>query len=381
MNGIQAVVFGSALVLLMGAAPAAYAGSDPPRALFVSVLQEPSVLESRQAIYDLIIFSKRTGVRTLFVQVYRGGRSWFPSGAADDGPYRECARRVGEDPFALLIERAHAEGIEVHAWLNLLSLSANERAPLLQQYGPGVLTRNLGEKRSLLEYKIDGQYFLEPGDPRVRDQLGTLVEEVVRAYPELDGVQFDYIRYPDWHPWYGYTDENVRRFREATGRTGTPAEEDPLWKDWRRDQVTELVELLARRARTIHSSIQVSTTGLVPYSRASMEAFQDWKRWVRSGLVDFVTLMCYARDAAQFDRYLQDAREQLGDLKKANIAVGAYELERSPGLFAKQFRMSEEAGSRASAVLHYGSLLERPALAGPLTRNRKLRSFAEGAVR
>src|SRR3989338_5962617 len=158
------------------------------RGLFVSVIQDPPVLSSREEIKNLIVFAKKTNVKTLYVQIYRANKAWFSSTVADQEPYETCFKNLSEDPFTLLIKEAHASGIEVHAWLNLLSLSANEQAPLLKKYGTEILTRNLKKKRKLKDYKIDDQYFLEPGDLRVREALSALVGEIFTAYPDLDGL-------------------------------------------------------------------------------------------------------------------------------------------------------------------------------------------------
>lgn len=343
-----------------------FSRSAPERAMFISVIQNPPVLSSREEIRELILFSKRSGVTTLFVQVYRENKAWFPSAAADSSPYQDAFKKVSEDPLDLLIRQAHAEGIQVHAWLNLLSLSANHKAPILKKYGPGILTRNLKEKRSIEDYKIDNQFFLEAGDLRVRRELEKIVGEVVSRYPSLDGIQFDYIRYPDWHPAYGYNQMNVARFKKATGEEHIQ-EKSEKWSQWKKDQVTALVRELSRKARALHPGMTVSTTGLVPYSRASLEAFQDWRYWVQSGLIDFVTLMCYTHeDTARFKRCIADGDKKIGSLKKVNIAVGPYALLKSPEIFKEQWEICEDSGARACVVFHYGNLLENPALKEPL---------------
>ena len=335
------------------------------RALFVSVIQEPPVLENRRAIQELVEFSKKSGIKTLFVQVYRANRAWFRSEFADDTPYEASLEAVGEDPLDLLIRQAHGAGIEVHAWLNLLSLSANAEAPFLKKYGPEILTRNRDEKKSLEDYKIDDQLFLEAGDPRVVGDLSLIVEELVRAYPNLDGLQFDYIRYPDWHPDYGWTKINVVRFKKETGRDPRGFK-DIVWENWKRSQVTTLLETLAKKARQIHPAVQVSTTALAPYSRAYFEGDQDWKSWLEKGTVDFITLMGYATDSGEFERRIADAKKTLGSLEKVNLAIGAYAMESAPQIFKNQLKICEESGSRACVVLHYGNLMKNSALAESL---------------
>lgn len=339
------------------------------RGLFVSVIQNPPVLTNRSAISRLVEDAVKTKSQVLFVQIYYANRAWFPSKVGDPTPYEECLKNVGEDPLALLIREAHQQGIQVHAWLNLMSLNNNKNAPLLKKYGPNILTRDRLEKKTLDDYKIDRQFFLEPGDFRVQAEILKMVGEVVSAYPALDGVQFDYIRYPDNHPVYGHAPMNVERFKNATGATQIN-DEDPLWQNWKRSQVTAFVKQLVQQARSVRPGIQVSATGCMPYARAYFEAFQDWPAWVDQGIVDFVTLMNYSPDPAQFERWNLQAKTKTKDFSKINIGVGAYKLLRLPEVFKKEFESCEKSEGGGCVVFHYGSLLENPALLEPLILNR-----------
>lgn len=348
----------------LGESPSAVATGNN-RGLFVSLIQNPPTLTSREAILELVAFAKEARVKILFIQIYRANKAWFPSKVGDVAPYEAALKALGEDPFELLIREAHGAGIEVHAWLNMLSLSTNEEAPILKKYGPDILTQNLEPKKTIADYKIDNQYFLEPGDTRVRKELVEMVGEIVRTYPALDGIQFDYIRYPDSHPRYGYTPINMERFKKATGlkkiREGSRA-----WTDWKRTQVTELLSLLIQSARAIRPGIQVSATGCMSYARALHEAFQDWPSWANSGLVDFVTVMNYSADPAEYARWNEVAKAKVTDFKKLYFGVGAYKLLNSPEIFEEEWRSCEASGGELCAVFHYGSLLEKPALKKPL---------------
>ena len=343
----------------------------PSRGLFVSLIQNPPIFSSREAMIKLVAFAKKARVKILFIQNYRANQAWFPSKVADSSLYETALKMLGEDPFAFLIKEAHGAGIEVHAWINMLSLSTNEQAPLLKKYGPDILTRNLEKKGSLADYKIDNQYFLEPGDTRVRKELVTIVEEIVGAYPQLDGIQFDYIRYPDSHPRYGYTKINMERFKNATGFKKIE-EGSRAWNDWKRAQVTELLSLLVQKARAVRPSIQVSATGCMSYARALFEAFQDWPSWVNTSLVDFVTVMNYSADPAEYARWNGVAKTKVVDLKKLYVGVPAYKLLQSAEIFRTEWRSCEKSGAALCAVFHYGSILENPALEEPLlAANRK----------
>lgn len=346
-----------------GAAPSPFARAEnlPERQLFVSVIQSPQTLSSREAIQALVAYAVKARARVLFVQVYRGDQSWFPSALADDRPYRAALETAGEDPLAFLIREAHAAGLEVHAWLNLLSLSTNQTAPILKKFGPGILTRKPGPKLKIEDYLIDNQYFLEPSDVRVRDYLSGLIEEVLKTYPDLDGLQADYIRYPDSQPFYGYNEDNLARFKAFSGQ-GQVDETTAGWKDWRRGQVTELVEALSKKARELRPGIVFSTTGCAPYSRAYHEAFQDWATWIEKGLVDYVTMMSYPLDPLDLEENLMGAGARAGDLSKVNVGIGAYKMLEKPELFDQQWKICESSNARGCAVFHYGSLLESPEL-------------------
>ena len=343
------------------------AGDIPRRGLFVSLIQNPPTLSSREAMKELVRFAKETRIRILFVQIYRANQAWFPSRVGDSASYEAALKTLGEDPFAFLIREAHGAGIEVHAWLNMLSLSANEDAPLLKKYGPDILTRNPEEKKTLADYKIDSQYFLEPGDTRVREELVAVVGEIVRAYPSLDGIQFDYIRYPDSHPRYGYTSTNMDRFKQSTGLKKIK-EGSRAWNDWKRTQVTELLKLLVQKARALRPNIQVSATGCMSYARALHEAFQDWPSWVNGGLVDFVTVMNYSKDPAEYARWNEVAKSKVTDFKKLYFGTPAYKLVRAPEIFETEWQSCEKSGAALCAVFHYGSFLENTALEKPLLR-------------
>jgi len=333
----------------------------PERGLFVSVIENPPVLTSRDAMLEMIAFSKKAGIKKLFVQIYREGKAWFPSALGDSTPYQSAFEKVGEDPFALLIREAHAADLEVHAWVNMMSLGSNADAPILKRYGREILTRNKKDKKEITDYLIDSQYWLEPGDLRVRSELVKLVVEIVQTYSNLDGIQLDYIRYPDTEPAYGHTMENLKRFARAT-EVISFNEKTEVWRKWKRDQVTQLVKLATARARSVNPHIQVSVTGCAPYVRAREEAFQDWGEWLNQGQVDFVTMMNYPDDLEEFKKYVDGAKKKTDDFGKVYLAVGTYKFLENPSGFDAIWEACEQEESRGCVIFYYGNLVEAPEL-------------------
>ena len=226
-------------------------------------------------------------------------------------------------------------------------------------------------KQGIEDYQIDNQYFLEPGDPRVGDEIANIVAELLKHYPTLDGLQFDYIRYPDVHPAYGYTPWNMKRFKKATGESKI-IEGSKIWNDWKREQVTGLLKQLVAKTRAIRPKIHISTTGCVSYSRAMEEAFQDWPSWVNHNIVEFVTVMDYPIDIQEFKKHIADAQQRVYDLSKLNVAVGAYKLIDTPEVFTQQYSICRASGVGGCVVFHYGSLFGREALGRDLVRQNNL---------
>ena len=338
--------------------------------LLVTVLQNPVILGSRTEIEKLIKFAKENRIDIIFIQIYHANRSYFPSKVGDSAPYRACVKGVGEDPVSFLIKKAHASGIKVYTWLNMMSLGENQNSLLLKKYGPSILTCGPSPKKRIEDYKTDGQYFIEPGDLRVRQELVNMTEEIVSTYTALDGLLFDYMRYPDKDPPYGYTKANIARFKKACGRKHVN-EDDGAWKDWKRRQVTQTLEAIVKKARSIRHGIKVSATACTPYARAYHEAFQDWPGWLKEGLVDYVTLMSYPPDVISLKTYVGEAKEKISDFKEVNIAVPAYKLVNSPEVFAQQLKLCSSSKPNMCIIFHYESLLKNRALTKALAEANK----------
>jgi len=165
------------------------------------------VLDHPEKIPRLIEDAGALGATDLFVQVYRGGRAWFDSSLADAAPYRSLREAHGVDTLDELLNQAHAAGLRVHAWVNVLSLADNKHAPLIEVLGrDAVLVDQRG--RSILDYPQldvpppDRSYYrmgtpgvyLDPAAPGVAAHLAETFGELLARYPSLDVLHLDYIR-------------------------------------------------------------------------------------------------------------------------------------------------------------------------------------------
>jgi hypothetical protein len=174
--------------------------------------------------------------------------------------------------------------------------------------------------------------YLDPGHPDAMDYTVEVYLDVVRKYPELDGIHFDYVRYPG-DAW-GYNPTSVARFNLFHSRSGQPAPSDPDWSQWRRDQVTNTVRKVYTLASEVNPGIKISAATIqwgnsnpdftltTPYRGV----FQDWAGWMRSRYLDMNCLMNYVDEAATPQRYRgwSDLALASGFGRHVVIGQGAY---------------------------------------------------------
>jgi len=364
-----------------------------PRGLWVLAEGSQRVLDDARRVETLLQQAARLGATDLFVQVYRGGRAWYDADLADATPYREALDRSGADPLALLLQRAGESGVRVHAWVNVLSLSKNADAPIVQALGRDIVHSDR-KGRSLLDYpgyevpQPDRQYYrmgtpgvyLDPAAPGLSERLAATFAELLIRYPQLDGLHLDYIRYPDVLPYapgsrfgvgldFGYGAATRARFKRETGleaplgdRLG-PAE---AWDEWRRAKLTELVAAIAGAARAVDPKLVLSAAVWTYADRGYLVLGQDWRRWLEDGLLDLAVPMSYTRD----DRLLRYQAESFAGLPIADriwMGLGTWLFASRPERALAQIGIVRNAGVRGESLFSYDSIVSEPALWGALT--------------
>jgi len=318
---------------------------EATRGVWVTVFSKEKVLYSKQNAQKLIEFCKRNGINEIYLQILRAGEAYYDSPILGQSKYENMVKEFGGDPIDAIIKQAKNNNLKVYAWINVLSLAQNKKAPILLKYGKSVLTRDKNLRASIrgediddsdTYYLRDDQLFLEPGDEKVVDFFKRIVEEIVLRYPGLNGLHLDYIRYPypvpfvpdsrfmDYGVTYGFGERNLERFKIKTGLN--PNRDDPFakdlslkWDDWKRSQVTNLVQSISGVIRNKARDWRISCAVVPTYERAYSIAFQDWPLWLDQGLIDYVVLMNYTKD----DRLLESSvKSAMGLIPKEKIHVG-----------------------------------------------------------
>ncbi|MGH8823596.1 MAG: glycoside hydrolase family 10 protein [Jiangellaceae bacterium] len=264
------------------------------------------------------------------------------------------------DPLAAIIEEAHAAGIEVHAWVNVGTMwnSATPHSSpdhVFNAHGQSAVgaDRWLNKRYDGAEL-IGANAFIDPANPAAVDYIVSGIQSIVSNY-DVDGINLDYIRYPDYNSAigqndWGYSETSLARFRQTTGRTDVPEPTDEQFSDWRRDQVTKLVRKIFLGIFEVDPQVRLSndaitysygpqTFGGWEQTRPYAEVMQDWKGWLEEGILDTAIGMNYKRDwltdegndqARMFDEWTEVIADWQGDRHAVNgPALYLNEIENS----------------------------------------------------
>jgi uncharacterized lipoprotein YddW (UPF0748 family) len=298
-----------ALLVLPAALPARAQSPTQLRALWVDAFN--SGIKSPEQVAQLVADARRGGFNALVVQVRRRGDAYYQS-AIEPRSQDHTLAPAPYDPLRTLLDAAHAQGIEVHAWLATLSIwkqSLGEPAApehVYWRHGPGVAgTDNWTMLGVSGETSSGGDTWIDPGHPAAVGYTTGVVRDLLLRYADLDGLHLDLVRYPG--PNFGYNPVSIARFNERYGRAGWPDPNDPAWAQWRRDQVSGLVRRIYLEAAQVAPRVRVSAAviaiGAAPTQVGGWERsdpyamrLQDWRAWLAEGIVDSVLVMNYDRD-------------------------------------------------------------------------------------
>ncbi|CAG0992617.1 hypothetical protein MYXO_02489 [Myxococcaceae bacterium] len=379
-------------------APAADAsrGEDavgkPRLGLWIPCEGSERALDDPERVRRLLDGATELGVSDLFVQVYRGGRSWYAAQLADDSPHRALD---GADPLGDLVRGAHARGLRVHAWVNVLTLGTHRDGPLLRAVGRDAVQVDR-RGRSLLDYPelqvpADEQRFarvgtpgvwLDPATPALAERLGAVFAELLVRVPDLDGLHLDYVRYPDVLPFvpgarfdvgldFGFGAPSRTRFRAETGLDAPFADDSrnaEAFDAWRREKLGDVVGEISRAARRARPGLVVSAAVWAFPTRAYLSLHQDWTHWLESGHLDFAVAMAYSRDPRLFTMMAR-SNVAIGG-SRTWLGLGAWLFESAPERAVAQLREARALAPGGVVLFSWDALVASPELRGALAAER-----------
>lgn len=239
------------------------------------------------------------GFTAILPNMLWGGVAFYKS---DVLPTSKTVEEKG-DQIRLCLAACKKYGIECHVWkVNYNMGWATEKEYMAQMKEQG---------RTQVNYDLSpADRWLCPSHPANQKLEIDSMLEVARKY-DVDGIHFDYIRYPGSE---GCFCNGCRtRFQEAIGRTvadwPSDTRNDPdtrnAWLDFRRRQITTVVAEVARQARQIRPGVEISAAVFRNWPSDRDSIGQDWKIWCDRGYLDFVCPMDYTASNGAFERMVR----------------------------------------------------------------------------
>jgi len=223
------------------------------------------------------------------------------SGGAAAYPSDHLPQITETDQLKACLEAAHRHGVEVHPWrINwYTSRAPAEHKQQLIDDGRMILSvdQAMGKEETSQTYRWSTNW-LNPSDARNRELEFNAMIEMVEKY-DVDGIHFDYMRYPS--KYYSYADVDRERFEEWAGVKVENWPEDcweggqhlAKYRDWRRHLQTSLVKRIAERAREIDPNVKISLAARASMTGAPENDAQDWMTWAHEGYLDILCPMDY----------------------------------------------------------------------------------------
>lgn len=315
---------------------------------------------------------QQTGINLVFLETFYHGMTVFRSSyieyytgfdAFDYSPY--------PDYMSAFVAEAEKRGIEVHAWVEDFYIGVNEN--YFTRHQPDWLMRTKdGSYRHSEGADYGGYIFLDPANPDVRQYLIKFYDELLTKFPNIAGLNLDYIRYPvsSQSDDTGFTEAAMNGFAAEAGITfpenatreqkvAAVSKQYGQWVNYRAAQITAFVGQVYDMVKTQHKGVLLSTAVFPEQGKSFGDKKQDFNTWLERGYLDIITPMAYYDDIATLKRALENMLPGLSACYcYAGISPTYHSLPNNTVL--KQMETALAAG--ADGFVHFGSqsILQKP---------------------
>ncbi|MBI5471563.1 MAG: family 10 glycosylhydrolase [Ignavibacteriae bacterium] len=242
--------------------------------------------EQQQSLREMILSMREANLNAIFFQVRARGDAYYRSAYE---PWAEnltgtLGKNPGWDPLAFVIQHAHDAGMEVHAWFNVYKIRGA---------GPPAASSPHHPARAFPDWVVryeDEQWF-DPGEPEVTDYILTVLRDLAQHY-DLDGICFDFIRYPG----RDFPDRTTYR---KFGRGLTLDE-------WRQENINDFVRRAYNELLRVNPMLKVGAAPLgnfggalsaQPNTKIAAGAVSDFlqnsRSWLKNGWLDYLAPQVY----------------------------------------------------------------------------------------
>lgn len=253
------------------------------RAVWVSYLDIEPLITADSAGFAAKIDAMLDDLATisttdLFFQVRAFGDSLYPSSVYPPASSTIYANLSGGfDYLQIVLEKAHARGIRVHAWVNLYRLHTSQNTAYQ------AFIDELNGKDSNAVSIVDNKRFLNPASETARALILSGIQELLARY-DVDGIHVDDYFYPatdtayDEHYFTLYCNSGGNKSREV----------------WRRDNITETIRQIYAAVKAKSAAIEFGISPDASIERNFNRHYLDIELLCQEpGYIDYVCPQVY----------------------------------------------------------------------------------------
>lgn len=340
-----------------------------------------------EGVRYLLSTLSKAGFNVVYPEVFRRGYTLYSSRLTEQDP----EFRKSPDLLKTLVSEAHALGMEVHPWIWTLRVrSPGFGNPVLDRL-PALASRTPGPSSEAAPGATDTSRFLSAADPRARQWVGLLVDEMFSRYG-FDGLMLDYIRYDETIP-----EDEISRTYFALDYFSKYGQYPPSpippnsqaaaeWQGWREEQVNLLVKDVSERLKRKNPKLIISASTFRGESFARLTKMQHWRHWSNNRWVNVVTSMLYTAKTEDLASWLS---WETDNYKRPNLlypVLGPHRMNDASWESLAQIRLLQQKNQ--PGVIFFAMSHMRPGLLstlaeGPFRRKAMLphRNAALGAKR
>ena len=219
------------------------------------------IQRQKKELCDILDCLKAANFNTVLLQTRLRGDMIYPSSIETfaESLTGYTGRNPGYDPLAFAIEECHKRGMELHAWIVTIPAGNTRQVKLLGR-------NSIVQKNRKICKLYKGNWYLDPGNPETQEYLSRIVKEITSQY-DIDGIHFDYIRYPEQAD--NFPDKDSYR-RYGKGKE---------LRQWRRDNITDIVRRLYTDIKSIKPWVKVSSSPIGKYRDTNRYPSRGWNAY------------------------------------------------------------------------------------------------------
>lgn len=225
---------------------------------------------------------QKKGMNAIFCHVHSHSDAYYPSSVLPTSKFLPGNGRF--DALQYMIDSAHRHGLRFHAWFNPYRVTGYQMKWSDVPAGSIVKQWYASGSRNVLLF--DGNYYLNPAQPAVRDLVVSSIREVLTKYA-IDGVQFDDYFYPDLGK-DAATNFDYPEYQLYSGNASIT--------EWRKANVSALIAAVYQAVHAVRPAavFGVSPVAQLKYLRSDKSYFVDIDTWMsHTGYIDYVLPQIY----------------------------------------------------------------------------------------